>query len=325
MSSLAPVLITVYDRLDCLQNAIASLKTNNECNKTDLYIVSDYAYQEEHKKIISQIREYIKNIKGFQKVEGIFWDHNKGSFNSAQDAMKYLFSKYDKVIFFEDDILVSNRFLEYMNNALEFYKDDQRIISIASHRHHKIKIPKEYPYDVFLLKIYSPWGSAIWKDRYESIDWELKDVDSFLKDKEQIKAFNNISTHMLPILLDMLNKKKKYGDAIICYNMLKSKRYTLFPIEPLSVNRGHDGRGEHCVEDIELQNQVLAMDFYPSLTKNLPYDTTIGKMHHKVFYSFRRDFLEPFLKKIYLYRPLRFLKKQIEKIIFPRKKFWKSY
>ena len=137
MQKLAPVLITVYDRFDSLQNAISNLQKNELSKQTDLYIVSDYAYDVKHEEIINQIREYIKNIKGFKSVEGIFWDVNKGSFDSWYDATKYIFSKHDRLIIFEDDILVSNRFLEYMNTALDFYKDDKRIISIASHVHYK--------------------------------------------------------------------------------------------------------------------------------------------------------------------------------------------
>lgn len=310
--NLAPVLITVYNRLDCLKNAVASLLTNELCPQTNLYIVSDYAYDETHKEAISKIREYIMSIKGFKKVEGIFWDHNKGSFDSSQDATRYLFEKYDRLITFEDDILVSNQFLNYMNEALELYKNDSRIISIASHRHHKEVVPKNYPYDVFLLKIYSPWGVGIWKDRFESIDWSLAGVQDFLNDKKQLKAFNSITTHALPILLHMLENNKKYGDIMIHYNMFKKGKYTLFPIKPLSVNRGCDGKGEHCVQNQAIQNQKLIMDFLPKLTKDIQYDTKVGKNHFRAFWSFREDILIPLLKKIHMYKPLRYLKNIIK-------------
>lgn len=319
-NNLAPVLITVYDRFDCLQNSIASLLTNKLCSQTELYIVSDHAYSKDREEIVSKIREYIISIKGFKKVEGIFWDYNKGSFDSSQDAIRYLFDKYDRLIAFEDDILVSNQFLDYMNEALEFYKDDLRIISIASHRNHKDVVPKNYPYEVFLLKMFSPWGVGIWKDRFESIDWSLEGMQDFLNDKKQIKAFNSISTHALPILLHMLENDKKYSDIMIHYNMFKKKKYTLFPIKPLSVNRGCDGRGEHCVADEELQNQPLTMDFLPKLTKDIQYDLELGKKHAKAFWSFRRDLLNPFLQKIHLYKPLKYLRDKFKQKQFSNAK-----
>lgn len=301
INNLSPVLISVYDRLDCLKNAIAYLKKNPLSKYTSLYIVSDYAYCNEHIEIIQEIREYINSLSGFKRVEGIFWDKNKGSFDSVFDAVSYIFSKYDRLIIFEDDILVSNRFLEYMNMALEFYKDDKRIMSIASHTHYKNIIYKSYPHDVYLLKMYSPWGSGIWKDRFESIDFSLSGVDKFLNDKEQLREFNSISRHMLPILLDMLQKGKKYGDVMVCFNMFKQKRFTLYPIKPLSVNRGWDGRGEHCGTDKYWQNQELVNDFCPKMLDNIKLDSKIAKNAYKAFYSFKRDLLEVALKKLRLY------------------------
>lgn len=312
INNLAPVLITVYDRFDCIQNAIDSLKKNDLAKYTDLYIASDYAYEDSHKPIIEEIRAYINSIKGFKKVEGIFWDKNKGSFDSCMDAINYIFSKYDKIITFEDDILVSNRFLEYMNKALDFYKDDTRIMSIASHTRDKDVTYKGYPYEVYLLRMYSPWGSAIWKDRFECIDYSLKDINEFLNNKQEIKRFNAISRHMLPLINDMLEKGKKYGDVIVCYNMFKMNKLTLYPIKPLSVNRGHDGRGEHCGKDEIWQNQQLVNDFCPQMIENPPLDSKIQKNVYKSFFSYKRDVIEVFLKKIGMYESVRYVYKKMK-------------
>ncbi|MDO7253865.1 glycosyltransferase [Helicobacter cappadocius] len=317
MKSLAPVLVMVYDRLDSLQNAIESLKTNELAKYTDLYVVSDAAYKDEHEEIILKIREYIKTIKGFQKVKGICWEKNKGSFDSGKDAIEYIFSRYDRIISIEDDILVSNKFLEYMNNALEYYKDDKRIFSITSHIHHKKNlIPRNYPYEIFPIKMFNPWGTAIWKDRYESIDWSLGGIEEFLKNKQKIAEFNKISPHLFPLLQHMLMHNKKYTDVMICYDMFKNGKYTLYPIKPLSVNRGHDGRGEHCGKDKNWQNQKLEFDFSPKMVENIPYSPIIAKNISRAFFSYRSDLINPILKKLKIYTLL----KTIYKFLFESKK-----
>lgn len=314
-NNLSPVLITIYDRLDCLQNAITHLKDNNLAKHTNVYIVSDNAYKIEHQDIINEIRQYIKNLdnkKYFNKVEGIFWDKNKGSYDSINDAITYLFTKYDRLIIFEDDILVSNKFLEYMNNALEFYKDDKRIMSIASHTHYKNIAYKGYPHEVYIVQMYSPWGVGIWKDRYEDIKFDLNEINEFLNNKKEVEKFNSISRHMLAILKDMIEKNKKYGDVIVCYNMFKQNRYTIYPIKPLSVNKGHDGRGEHCGTDKNWQNQELVNDFSPKLIKNIQLDPKIAKNTYRAFYSYKRDIIEHNLHKLGLYKPVRFIYKKIK-------------
>lgn len=306
MKSLAPVLVIVYDRLDSLQNAIASLKSNDLAKHTDLYVVSDAPYKDEHQKTIAKVREYINSINGFQKVEGIFWEKNKGSFQSGKDAMEYIFSKYNSMISLEDDIIVSNRFLEYMNNALSFYEDDKRIFSITSNLHYKKNIvPKSYPHDVFLIKMFNPWGNAIWKDRYEGIDWSLEGLDSFLQDKKEVSKINQISTHLLPLLQDVCYQNKKYTDVMFCYNMFKKNQYTLYPTKALSVNRGHDGRGEHCGINEDWQNQPLVLDFCPKMVKDIPYSPILAKNIRRAFYSYKDDFISPILKKLGLYHYLK--------------------
>lgn len=306
MKSLAPVLVIVYDRLDSLQNAIASLKSNDLAKHTDLYVVSDAPYKDEHEETITKVREYINSINGFQKVEGIFWEKNKGSFQSGKDAMEYIFSKYNSMISLEDDIIVSNRFLEYMNNALSFYEDDKRIFSITSNLHYKKNIvPKNYPHDVFLIKMFNPWGNAIWKDRYEGIDWSLEGLDSFLQDKKEVSKINQISTHLLPLLQDVCYQNKKYTDVMFCYNMFKKNQYTLYPTKALSVNRGHDGRGEHCGINEDWQNQPLVLDFCPKMVKDIPYSPILAKNIRRAFYSYKDDFISPILKKLGLYHYLK--------------------
>ncbi len=320
INNLSPVLITVYDRLDCLQNAIKYLKNNKLAKHTNVYIVSDNAYKEEHQDIINKVRQYIielNNRQYFKKVEGIFWETNKGSFDSIKDAMDYIFSKYDRLIIFEDDILVSNRFLEYMNNALEFYKDDKRIMSIASHTHYKNIAYKKYPHEVYIIQIFSPWGAGLWKDRYKDIDFEIKDINLFLENKEEVEKFNTISRHMLVILKDMLEKGKKYGDVIVCYNMFKQNRYTIYPIKPLSVNRGHDGRGEHCGIDKKWQSQKLINDFLPKLIKDIQLDPRIQRNTYRAFYSYKRDIIEKYLHKLGIHKYVRFIYKKI-KLLFTK-------
>ncbi|PAF51945.1 glycosyl transferase [Helicobacter sp. 13S00477-4] len=303
IKNLAPVLISVYDRLDCLQNAIESLAKNTLAKQTDVFIVSDAPYSKEFEIPVQKVRDYIISLKKsfyFKNIEGIFWESNKGSFQSGRDAFDYLYSKYDRVISFEDDVIVSNEFLNYMNDALQLYQDDKRIISIASNTHYHKIVPKSYPYEVFLLKMYSPWGVGMWKDRYENIDWDLEGIQDFFKDKKQLKAFNSISRHLLPILEDTVKNNKKHADGIICYNMFQQNTFTLYPIKPLSVNRGYDGRGEHCDFNDNWQHQQLSQDFCPKLIKNIPYCEKIGENQAWAFYSYRRDFVHPILVKLKL-------------------------
>ena len=74
---------------------------------TILYIVSDNANTEEDKKIINDIRNYIRTISGFKEVRYIFNETNLGSYKSAGNAREKILNEHGTIIRLEDDIIVS--------------------------------------------------------------------------------------------------------------------------------------------------------------------------------------------------------------------------
>lgn len=308
INNLAPVLITVYDRAAHLENAINSLKLNSIAKYTCVYIVSDNYYRDEDKAKIATVRKYLDNLQKnhkFKELNILAWEENKGSHKSYTDAINLVFEKYDRAIIFEDDILVSNTFLDYMNNALEFYKDDKRIFSIASYLYDNKLIPKDYQHEVFLYGFYQPWGVGMWRDRSNLLDYSCPGIEEFFNNKEELKRFNSISPHAIHILRDMIEKNKIYGDACCCYHMFKHNLYTLYPVKTLSVNKGFDGSGEHCFNDDAIQNKELTLNYYPQFVKNIEPSAEIQANIAKYFSNFKYDKLVPFLKKIKVYTILR--------------------
>ena len=52
-----------------------------------------------------------------------------------------------------------------------------------------IKIPQDYPYDVYMFGRSSSWGWATWKDRWDSIDWDVTDWNDFKHDEYLLLFF----------------------------------------------------------------------------------------------------------------------------------------
>ena len=75
---LAPIVLFVYNRLDCLQRTINSLKKNRLSRETDLYIFSDGPKNEKDLIIINTVRNYLDTITGFRKIERNYSSVNKG-------------------------------------------------------------------------------------------------------------------------------------------------------------------------------------------------------------------------------------------------------
>ena len=110
-SSVSPIIIFVYKR--DIQKTINSLLNNNISKDSDLYIFSDGNKNNEDLIDVELVRKKIKLIEGFKSLTIIESDKNKGLANSIIAGVSKIINKYGKVIVVEDDLIVSNDFLQY--------------------------------------------------------------------------------------------------------------------------------------------------------------------------------------------------------------------
>lgn len=163
----APVLISVYHRLYTLKRCIAALSANEEAKDTVLYVVSDGAANKEDASKITAVRKYLHGISGFKEVRLIERPENWGAHRSCSEAFVTVVKRHLRIIFLEDDILVSRGFLRFMNEALDFYKENKQVYAICGYKAN-FKLPKSYIHDAFVLNRYSPWGFATWKSKIDA-------------------------------------------------------------------------------------------------------------------------------------------------------------
>jgi hypothetical protein len=190
MKELAPVIIFCYQRFHSIKLLIKSLQKNPESKKTFLYIFSDgfnRKNKSNERKNVLKVRKYISTLKGFKKIKIIRRNKNIGLSNNIIAGVDYIFKKYDCAIFLEDDLVVSNNFLRFMNFSLNFYFFKKKVWHISGWNYN-IKTKNE-KYDAFLWRTMNCWGWATWKDRWKFFN---KDPKLILKtwNKSDIKKFN---------------------------------------------------------------------------------------------------------------------------------------
>lgn len=128
----APIALFTYNRADHTQSAVESLLRNVEASQSDLFVFSDGPKNETKIEGVKQNREYIHTITGFKSVTIVERESNWGLSKSLIAGITELTDKYGRVIVVEDDLILSPYFLKYMNDALEKYKDDDRVASISA-------------------------------------------------------------------------------------------------------------------------------------------------------------------------------------------------
>lgn len=298
---LAPVLVSVYNRRESFLECIEHLKKNFLAPETILYVVSDAAYREEDKKIIKLIRNDIEKIEGFKEIIPLNREKNLGSYLSINSAIEKIINEHEKIIFLEDDIRVSPFFLKYMNSSLEKYKDEKKIFSISGYNFPVKNLESILKEDIFLWGRYWPWGMGTWKNRWEKIDWDLKKYKEIFSNKQNIEKFNAIEPNYFSLLERDREGVVKATDARVCFHTFINNLYTIYPKKTLTVNRGHDGSGEHCGVNKKYFLQKLDEEFDPVLVDNLEENKEVYKKLYEFHYSFLMQVVKPVLKKMKLF------------------------
>jgi len=188
---LSPIVLFVYNSPEHTKRTVESLLKNTLASESRLIIFSDGAKNDSDSQKVQTGRDYIKTIKGFDSTEIVIRDKNLGLADSVITGLAEVFKQNDRVIVMEDDIITSPSFLSFMNKALAFYQDKKRIYSILGYPY-PIKIPNQYQKDVFISFRTSSWGWGTWKDRWEKVDWGVKDFSTFISDKKTQKLFDKI-------------------------------------------------------------------------------------------------------------------------------------
>lgn len=241
---LAPICLFTYTRLQETQQTVAALQQNNLAYESDLFVFLDGPRREQDVLLVNAVRAYIREIKGFKSVEIIESEQNKGLAASIIAGVTMVLNNHESVIVLEDDLITSPNFLDFMNQALRFYRNEQHIQSISA-------------YSLLLRKNVEPlyfqtrpgsWGWATWKDRWETDIFNTEKIRlSIQKNPKLLTQFKHqCGADMPEMLLDSLNGKNDSWYVRWAFNQFLTKRVTVFPSKSYVQNIGFNDQGTHC-------------------------------------------------------------------------------
>lgn len=289
---IAPVILFVYKRLDHTKEMIWSLIKNPLSAQTDLFIFSDAEKNITEKKEIILVRQYIKQMdlhKKFKKVTVIEAEKNKGLARSIIEGVTQVIDIYGKAIVLEDDLVVSDNFLEYMNDALDFYERDDSIWSITGYTF-PMKSLIDYPHDIYYGYRGFSWSWGTWKDRWENVDWDVSVYDDFINDRKWIKRFNRGGKDLTPMLKMQMEGRLDSWAIRWCFAQSNLDMYTVYPKYSLVENRGCDNTGTHC-GNTKIFDTVL-------MGKDHKYQFETLSVNKKIAREFLERFNDTMRKKI---------------------------
>lgn len=282
-TTLAPICLFTYNRLFETKQTVKALQQNYLAPESELFIFSDGPKNENAKSKIDEVRAFLKTIDGFKKVTIFEAKKNKGLANSIIDGVTQIIQQYGKVIVLEDDLVTSPNFLDFMNQALDFYKSNAKIFSISGFT---LGLPslKQMNSDYYLGYRASSWGWATWLDRWTNVDWMVKDYDSFLKNNTAKLKLNRGGSDMSSMLKNQMSGKIDSWAIRWCYDQSKKDMLTVFPTSSKVESIGFGANATHT-KNTSRFDTILDT----SLKTNFSFDNAI-KINPKLAKEFKAVF-----------------------------------
>jgi hypothetical protein len=262
MNNPAPIAFFCFNRADKTRAFLEALSQNDLAAESELFIFCDGPRNIRDLPKVKEVHAVIDKISGFKKVHVTKREINYGVKNSIVGGISEVLKNYEKIIIVEDDILCAKSFLRFINEGLDFYRDEKNVWCITGFNYPKkmLNFPQNYAEDIFFLKARnSAWGWGTWRDRFQKIDFEISDYEQFIKSKEQVAEFNKAGGNLSTMLTQQKQGKIDTWDVQISYAMFKNAAYTLYPIKTLTKNIGFDASGVHTgfnadFTDFEFEN-----------------------------------------------------------------------
>lgn len=244
----APIVLFVYNRPYHTRRTLEALSRNELAIESDLFIFADGAKENATSEQLHQIEETRKVIKEKQwckNVEIIESTKNKGLANSIIDGVTKIVNQYGKIIVLEDDLLTGKYFLNYMNEALDKYENEDRVISIHGFMYEH----SENLQETFFIKGADCWGWATWKRGWDLFNPDGNELLKRIKKQKLGKQFDLDGVYDYVKMLKNQIKGKNDSWAIRWHaSAFLADKLTLYPSKSLVVNFGFDGSGTHCSE-----------------------------------------------------------------------------
>ena len=277
--NLAPIVLFVYNRPWHTQQTVEALQKNKLASESELFIYSDDAKNDDARVSVDEVRKYIDNITGFKKITVIKRDKNWGLADSIIDGVTKIVNEYGKIIVLEDDLVTSPYFLKFMNEALEFYKDEKKIWHISGWNY---PIETAGLNNVFLWRLMNCWGWATWANRWEYYEKDVyKTMQEFSKD--DIKRFNLDGVEDFFGQVTANYEKKINTWAIFWYaTIFKKNGLCLNPTQTFVENIGNDASGANCGKTDIFTSRLSSLNniqFLSSIIENKISITNLKKFY----------------------------------------------
>ncbi|TAG87995.1 MAG: sugar transferase [Bacteroidetes bacterium] len=294
----APIVLFAHTRPTHTQETLLALEKNDLAQESILYIFLDKSENNQN------IKQIVTQNWNFKKVILIERQKNIGLTDNIISGVSQIIKEHKKVIVLEDDLITSPYFLTYMNNALDFYADNSKIMHISGYNFPlKINIKN----DTFFYNVPSSWGWATWERAWNFFEYDIEKRWALLSDKQKFHFdIEGSNVYASQIAMNLSNQRKTW--AVRWYlSVFLANGFVLYPKNSLIQNIGFDNTGETKIEvnqyfisKLAQKIEIKAIPLQQNLKfrKRLSFFYKYGNSNQNFFLRYYYYQLKIFIKKI---------------------------
>ena len=291
----APLVVFAYNRKDKIELVLEALNQNKLVEDTDLYVFCDASNpkKENDEKKVKEVHAFLnefKNKSTFKNTEIMLASTHLGLAKSVISGVTKIVNEYGNVIVTEDDLVAHHNYLEYMNECLNYYKDNEKIWSISGYTY-PLKANTDTD-DVYFTYRGSSWGYATWSDRWNTVDWKMKDYNTLVIHPRRM---HNLNLAGRDLWFMLRNQKKGNIDSWAVrwvFEQTRNQKLTVYPSVSLLHNIGTDGSGTHGVS--------YGADSVGELN-DVKYNLVPATLNKEVLNEFAKYYIDPVFGMIQKY------------------------
>lgn len=291
MSSPAPIALFVYNRPDHARETLKGLRRCDQSTQTPVYVFSDGPKNEAGIEKVKAVRQMLAEVgkdHGFASFTVIEAPENRGLAKSIISGVSEVMAKHGRAIVMEDDLVTSLDCLKFLNDCLDFYDADKSIGQISAFSL-PIKAPSDYQHSVYKLRRTCSTGWATWSDRWEKVDWNASQFDSFMQDRAAQKRFGEAGTDRLSRLVRQVKADAKSWSVLFGFSQFMQGLCSIYPVQGRINNIGTDGTGVHLASD------HINGNFYP---EGAPYQLSNPDFDERIVSQVRRLYSPTFAARL---------------------------
>ena len=273
---LAPIVLFTYNRPWHVRETVVALRRNTLAGESDLIVFSDgprvtgdLAKDARTQAYVAEVRQYLRTIDGFASTTIIERDRNIGLGQNLIDGITRMVNERGRLIVLEDDLVTSPWFLQFMNDGLEQYQDDDRVAAIHGSSYFGGRgLP-----ETFFIKGTDCLGWATWQRAWRRFEPDGRKLLEQLRARGLEREFDWDGAYDYIGLLEAQIAGTVSSWAVRWYaSAFLEDCYSLFPNRSLVRHIGNDGSGTHYQARDDRDPLNVALTERPIRVERIPVE-----------------------------------------------------